>query len=79
MKRLRSLWKRCPLILLMVISAVLFGLVGLVLQGQLPERRRADGLHTPMLTGTFLYLSGERAAPVPTDTGGTYTNRPGGG
>lgn len=73
MKCLRSLWKRCPLILLMVISAVLFGLAGLVLQGQLPERRRADGLHTPMLTGTFLYLSGERAAPAPTDTGGTYT------
>ncbi len=61
--RLHSVWKKCPLIFLLLALALLFELAGLCLQTQLPERRRADGLETPFLTGLFLYLSGERAAP----------------
>lgn len=73
MKHLRSFWKKSPLILLLVATALCFELVGLGLQSRLPERRRADGLKTPFLTGSFLYLSGERAAPEPAETGATYT------
>lgn len=73
MKPLRSFWKKSPLILLLVATTVCFALAGLALQSRLPERRRADGLKTPYLTGTFLYLSGERAAPEAADTGSTYT------
>lgn len=69
MKHLRSFWKKSPLILLLVATALCFELVGLGLQSRLPERRRADGLKTPFLTGSFLYLSGERAAPEPAETG----------
>ena len=58
------LWRRCPLLVLLAVSALLIGLIGLALQSRLPERRRADGLKTPYLTGTFLYLSGERRVPV---------------
>lgn len=58
MKRLRTVWKKCPLILLVVVTTLGFGLSGLALQSHLPERRRADGWKTPFLTGTFLYLSG---------------------
>lgn len=58
------LWRRCPLLVLLVVSALLIGLIGLGLQSRLPERRRADGLKTPYLTGTFLYLSGERRVPA---------------
>lgn len=66
MRQLKSFWKKCPLILLLVASTLCFALVGALLQSQLPERRRADGLKTPYLTGTFLYLSGERDAPEQT-------------
>lgn len=62
--KLWNLWKRSPLLVLLVASALILGLIGLILRGQLPERRRADGLKTPYLTGTFLYLSGERRAPA---------------
>ena len=58
------LWRRCPLLVLLAVSALLIGLIGLALQSRLPERRRADGLKTPYLTGTFLYLSGERRVPA---------------
>lgn len=70
---LRAGWRNCPLILLLVAGALCFGLAGLALQPRLPERRRADGLETPFLTGVFLYLSGERAAPEVVDTLGAYT------
>lgn len=66
MRQLKLFWKKCPLILLLVASTLCFALVGALLQSQLPERRRADGLKTPYLTGTFLYLSGERDAPEQT-------------
>lgn len=75
MKHLRSFWKKCPLILLVVVTTLVFALLGLALQSRLPERRRADGLKTPFLTGTFLYLSGERAAPeTPEDDGAGAQN-----
>lgn len=66
MRRMKSFWKKCPLILLLVATTLCFALTGALLQSQLPERRRADGLKTPYLTGTFLYLSGERDAPEQT-------------
>lgn len=71
MKHLRSFWKKCPLILLVAVTTLAFALSGLALQSRLPERRRADGLKTPFLTGTFLYLSGERAAPETPEDDGT--------
>ncbi len=66
MRRMKSFWKKCPLILLLVVTTICFALTGALLQSRLPERRRADGLKTPYLTGTFLYLSGERDAPEQT-------------
>ena len=73
MRQLHSFWKKAPLILLLVVTTLCFALSGLALQPRLPERRRADGLKVPYLTGTFLYLSGERAVPETTAPGSSYT------
>ena len=61
--KFKRLWKKCPLLLLLAASALIFALLGLGLRGRIPERRQPDGIRTPVLTALFLYLDGERAAP----------------
>ena len=61
--KFKRLWKKCPLLILLAVSALIFALLGLGLRGHIPERREPDGVRTPVLTALFLYLEGERALP----------------
>lgn len=55
---------KVPLAALLIVSTLAFEAAGYAVQDQLPERRRADGVSTPFLSGLFLYLSGERGVPA---------------
>ena len=68
-----------PLAALLIVSTLAFEAAGYAVQDQLPERRRADGVSTPFLSGLFLYLSGERGVPaldVPAGDPGTPIEPP---